>query len=57
MHDTDTRPAHPGQPASTAAVPGDQSRALLRRQALDEQQRAFRPTYPAPHMLRRRPPG
>jgi len=57
MHDTNSRPTHPGLPTSTAAIPVDQSRALLRRQSLDEQQRGFQASYLASYLLRRRPPG
>jgi hypothetical protein len=59
MHDQKERPGSPRRPVSSVPVPDSQVRALQRRQSLDEQQRAFQGTYPAPHFLKlkHRPPG
>ncbi|MBX6313923.1 MAG: hypothetical protein IRY99_13550 [Isosphaeraceae bacterium] len=48
-------PAAPGP--QQAGIPDAQARALDRRQALDEQQRAFRNSVPKPHFGRPRPPA
>ena len=58
MRDTRSRPVAPTRPdTAPVSVPDAQSRALDRRHALDEQQRAFQSACPPPHLFRRRPPG
>lgn len=40
-----------------APIPESQARALDRKHALDDQQRNFQNSVPAPHFPRPRPPG
>jgi hypothetical protein len=57
MRDRRPRPNPPERPDPAVTVPDDQTRALQRRQSLDDQQRTFQGSYPSPHLFRRRPPG
>ncbi len=59
MHSPLTRPisAPSGSVPTSSTVPEAQARALIRRHSLDEQQRAYQGTPPAPHLLRKRPPS
>jgi hypothetical protein len=57
MHDPRQRPSAGDRSNLSTPVPDAQNRALDRRHSLAEQQRTFQPPYPAPHVLRRRPPA
>lgn len=56
MYSPHLRP-HATASSLPAGVPPEQARALDRRHALDEQQRAFRGQDPKPYLARPRPPG
>ncbi|MFO0908297.1 MAG: hypothetical protein U0794_08045 [Isosphaeraceae bacterium] len=57
MRDHQHRP-HPNPSArALRAVPPNQTRALVRKQTLDEQQKSYQQHYPKPHFFARRPPG
>ncbi|HMB02546.1 MAG TPA: hypothetical protein VKP69_02265 [Isosphaeraceae bacterium] len=55
----DPRPRRPAsdRPQPGLPIPDSQIRALDRRHTLEEQQRHFLTSYPAPHFFRRRPPA
>ena len=57
MRDPRPRTTTIKRPDAASTVPAPLTRALVRRQALDEQQRTFQGSYPAPHFLRRKHNG